>query len=83
MSAGATTVHKLFGLHLKSKRNEMNEREIKRSSEKFKHGLCLLVIDEFSMESRAMMGLIMSRLRSAHIDLNNGIILWIVIQNNE
>ena len=76
MSAGASTVHKLFGLHVKSKRNDLDDRTVKMLSEKFKHGLCLLVIDEFSMESRAMVGLITSRLRSAHIDLNNvGIIL--------
>ena len=76
MSAGATTVHKLFGLHIKSKRNDVDSKTVKMLAEKFKHGLCLLVIDKFSMESRAMIGLIASRLRSAHIDLTTvGIIL--------
>ena len=76
MSAGATTVHKLFGLHVKSKRDDLDDKTIKMLAEKFKHGLCLLVIDEFSMESRTMVGLVTSRLRSAHIDLNKvGIIL--------
>ena len=76
MSAGATTVHKLFGLHVKSKSNDLDDKTVRMLAEKFKSGLCLLVIDEFSMESRAMIGLITSRLTSAHIDLNTvGIIL--------
>ena len=70
MSAGATTVHKLFGLHVMSKSNDLDDKTIKMLSEKFKHGLCLLVIDEFSMESRSMVGLIISRLRSAYVDLS-------------
>ena len=52
MSAGATTVHKLFGLHIRSRRTELDDKTVKMLSEKFKNGLCLLVIDEFSMESR-------------------------------
>ena len=45
MSAGATTVHKLFGLHVKSKRDDLDDKTIKMLGEKFKDGLCLLVID--------------------------------------
>ena len=70
MSAGATTVYKLFGLHVKSRRTELDNKTVKMLTEKFKNGLCLLVIDEFSMESRSMIGMIISRLRSARINLN-------------
>ena len=69
MGGNATTVHKLFGLHIKSKIGDLDEKALKALIEKFKHGLCLLIIDEFSMESRAMIGLIINRLREAHIDL--------------
>ena len=69
LGGNATTVHKLFGLHIKSKIGDLDEKALKALLEKFKHGLCLLIIDEFSMESRAMIGLIVNRLREAHIDL--------------
>ena len=76
MSAGATTVHKLFGLHVKSRRTEIDEKSVKMLCERFKNGLCLLVLDESTMESRGMIAMIISRLRSAGIDPNTiGIIL--------
>ena len=71
LASGATTVHRLFGLHLKSKRDDIDDKTLKMLLEKFKHGICLLVIDEMSMEARSMMGLIISRLRNLHIDLNS------------
>ena len=70
MSPGATTVHKLFGLFIKSKIGDLDERKLKLLTEKFKKGLCLLIIDEFSMESRAMIGLIIDRFRSIHTGTN-------------
>ena len=69
MAGNATTVHKLFWLHIKSKIRDLDEKAFKALIVKSKHGLCLLVIDEFSMESRAMIGLIVNRLRETHIDL--------------
>ncbi len=76
MSAGATTVHRLFGLSLAPKRDGLDPKEVKMLEQKFKKVPCLLVIDEFSMESRAMIGVIIDRLRTAHINLDQvGIIL--------
>ena len=76
MSAGATTVHKLLGINIYAKRGDMTENAIKSLVDKFKHGLCILVLDEFSMESRGMLALILDRLKMAHIDLAKvGIIL--------
>ena len=60
----ATTVHKLFGLHVRSKRGDADENTIKFLTEKFKSGLALLLIDEGSMESRMMVGMILSRLHA-------------------
>ena len=60
----ATTVHKLFGLHVRSKRGDADENTIKFLTEKFKSGLALLSIDEGSMESRMMVGMILSRLHA-------------------
>ena len=71
------TVHKLFGLFIKSKIGDLDERKLKLLTEKFKKGLCLLIIDEFNMESRAMMGLIIDRLRSIHIDFDKINVIFI------
>ena len=75
MSADATTVHQLFGLCIAPSR-DIEPREIATLAEKFKDGLCLLVIDEFSMVSRALMGFILERLKFAKLDLKRvGIIM--------
>ena len=75
MSANATTVHQLFGLCLAPSR-DLQPREIETLVEKFKHGLCLLVMDEFSMVSRTLMGIVLERLRFANLDLDRiGIIM--------
>ena len=67
MSADATTVHQLLGLCLAPK-HDLEPREVKMLEEKFKNGLCLLVIDEFSMASRTMIGIVLGRLQNAHLD---------------
>ena len=75
MSTHATTVHQLFGLGLAPSR-DLEPKDIKLLSKKFGKGLCLLVIDEFTMVSRAMMGIVLDRLRAAHIDMQSiGIIM--------
>ena len=68
MAAGSTTVHRLFGLHIKSKRTDISSEKVKFLTEKFKSGLCLLMIDEASMIARAMIGMIMTMLHIAGID---------------
>jgi len=70
LSAGATTVHSLFGLSITAKRINEDPKKVKMLEDKFKDGLCLLLIDEVSMESRSMIGIIFERLRDAHIDFN-------------
>ena len=70
LSAGATTVHSLFGLSITAKRIIEDPKKVKMLEDKFKDGLCLLLIDEVSMESRSMVGIIVERLRDAHVDLD-------------
>ena len=75
MSADATTVHQLLGLCLNPKKH-MDKKEVEKLIDKFKHGLCLLVIGEFSMLARVMLGIVIERLRFAKIDLNKiGIVM--------
>ena len=75
MSADATTVHQLLGLSLAPQR-DLTPAEVAKLVAKFSKGLCLLVIDEFSMVSRVMMGIVLERLRFAKIDLDRiGIIM--------
>lgn len=81
MSSDATTVHRLFGLCLAPQR-DVEPNELVKLLEKFQHGnskdscLCLLVIDEFGMVSRGLMGIIFERLRVAQLNLDHiGIIL--------
>ena len=75
MSSNATTLHRLFGLSISPKR-DLTPKKVKFLHEKFSQGLCLLVIDEFSMVSRSMMGFVLQRLQRAHIDLQKvGIIM--------
>ena len=69
MGAGATTVHKLFGLNPKSKRGDIDAKTVKFLTEQFKFGLAVLLIDEASMESRSHFGLVISRLIAAKVDL--------------
>ena len=69
MAVIATTVYKLFRLYMKSKIGDLNKKVLKALIEKFKHCLSLFIIGGFSMESRAMIGLIVNRLKKAHIDL--------------
>ena len=76
MSAHATTVHQLFGLSLTPSR-DLDPKEVKLLSEKFAKGLCLLVIDEFSMVSRVMIGIVLERIRFVHIDLQHVVIIMI------
>ena len=66
----ATTVHQLFSLHVKSKIDDLSENAIKTLTEKFKKGICLIILDEMSIRSRSMLGLLINRLRSIHIDLD-------------
>ena len=75
MSSNATTLHQLFGLSISPTR-DLTPQEVKFLHEKFKQGICLLVIDEFSMVSRSVLGFILQRLQRAHVDLQKiGIIL--------
>ena len=75
MSSNATTIHQLFGLSLAPSR-DLTPNEVKLLEEKFRHGLCLLVIDEFSMVPRSLIGIVLQRLQSAHLDLQRvGIIM--------
>ena len=77
MSAGATTIHSLLGLKINPKRGVIDKTKVKMLAEKFPNGLCLLVLDEFSMESRAMISIIFERLRLAHIDFEKMGIIFI------
>ena len=75
MSSHATTLHKLFGLSIAPTR-DLKPQEVKFLDEQFSSGLCLLVIDEFSMVSRAMMGFVLQRMQRSHLDLKQlGIIM--------
>ena len=75
MSSTATTIHQLFGLSLAPSRN-LKPEEVRQLQKKFDHGLCLLVIDEFSMVSRSLIGIVLHRLKQAHLDFQHlGIIL--------
>ena len=68
MSADATTVHQLLGLCLAPK-HDLEPREEKMLEEKFKNVLCLLVIDEFSMVSRTMIGIVLGRLQNGALGI--------------
>ena len=69
MSSEATTVHKLLGLSIAPTR-DLKPTELKTLIDKFKKGLCLLVIDEFSMVSRYLMGI--GSLREISLAVANG-----------
>ena len=75
MSSSATTIHQLLGLSLNPSR-DLKPKEVKSLEEKFRHGLCLLVLDEVSMVPRSLMGIVLHRLKQAHLDFNHlGIIM--------
>ena len=77
LSAGATTVHSLFGLNITAKRINEDPKKVKMLQDKFKDGICLLLIDEFSMVSRSMVGIFVERLRIAGIHLDKMGIIFI------
>ena len=77
MSAGATTIHTLLGLKINPSRTVIDKSKVKMLEQKFPSGLCLLVLDEFSMESRSMISVIFERLRLAHIDFEKMGVIFI------
>ena len=78
MSAGSTTVHRMFGLHIKSKRTDISSEKVKFLTDKFKSGICLFLIDEASMVARAMVGMIMTMIQTAGINRERFGVIYIM-----
>ena len=77
LSDQATTIHRLFGITINPNEDVLKPEKVAQLIETFKKGLCLLVIDEFSMVSRAMIGTVVDRLRQAQVNLNQMGIIFI------